>query len=340
MLGIALAFMALLAGVFGENPRQWLKQKKQQAVATHQTQRVLVLGDSFLCWWPIEHFLKKDLEQWGNENETGVLVRAYGGMGPLEYYDQYQLVRKDYEPQVVILFVYIGNDTTDVIYRPDTTPMRPEGLDPVIRNKPGVSRLFNISRSAHASDGPEFDWDAMAEASIDPDLIERAQRRLNDYKSTGDELVNPHLLNLGIGSKQYIHDNLMLSESPGKERWDDVEAPLQALVDACKKEGVALHLVIIPHTLQVDDSHLDFYRRAGFNVDPAWVGSSQPQAKLIDFCKRNNVPCLDLLPAFQKAAAQGQELYWRRDDHLNITGHQLAFKIVQEQILTSLPTSN
>ena len=66
--------------------------------------------------------------------------------------------------------------------------------------------------------------------------------------------------------------------------------------------------------------------------DYDWI---RAQSRLDDFCARNNIPYLDLLPAFTHSHAQGERLYIENNPHWNDAGNQLAaallFKALHDQ---------
>ena len=72
-------------------------------------------------------------------------------------------------------------------------------------------------------------------------------------------------------------------------------------------------------------SHVEFYKQLGFNIDPRVLDSSKPQTLLSDFCKKNNIAYLDLLPHFRQ---QTSELYLENDSHLNLAGDKLAAHLI------------
>jgi hypothetical protein len=101
--------------------------------------------------------------------------------------------------------------------------------------------------------------------------------------------------------------------------------------------GAQVCLVAIPSTVQVSRSHYDFYRRACFELDDRLLISTTPQDRLAELCRRKRAAFVDLLAPFRQAAAAGESLYWENDDHLSQAGHLLAFKVIDQQFLQTLP---
>lgn len=56
----------------------------------------------------------------------------------------------------------------------------------------------------------------------------------------------------------------------------------------------------------------------------------QPDVLLAQFCRQQNIPCLDLYQRFASAAQQGAVLYFSRDAHWNAAGHALAAETLWE----------
>jgi hypothetical protein len=95
----------------------------------------------------------------------------------------------------------------------------------------------------------------------------------------------------------------------------------------------AFVLVIIPELLQIKPDLLNLIIRA-YRIDPNDYNWLQPQLALNDFCIKNNIYCLDLLPIF-KEIQQEEPLYFGLDIHWNARGHLQAaneiFKFIKKE---------
>ncbi len=59
---------------------------------------------------------------------------------------------------------------------------------------------------------------------------------------------------------------------------------------------------------------------------------AEPRLHILNFCKAQNITCLDLLPALQVQANQNVQLYYFDDPHINAAGNQVVAKAVSEFI--------
>jgi hypothetical protein len=361
VLAILCAFVLLGLVRFEWTDR--FRKERQYERAKNKSRRILVIGDSFLAWWPVEHCLSKEIEKFCADRNIGLLNTAYGGFGPYEYKDQLETVGPEFMPGLVLLFYYVGNDLTDVQYRPNELPLRPEiqigmQFDSYVdsidahrvatlnsfspRQMPSgashgwaqiVAELFEERAFAASTSATyDFDWQKMADHGIDPQLIEWAQNRIQHPNRIGEEFVNPWLLNLALTSPTYLKDNVLMETPENKAAWNKVHDLLLRIRDKSRTLRTELCIIAIPSTVQVDKSHFSFYKKATFEVDERLSTSTKPQQLLADFCRDSDVEYIDLLPAF-KAYPEPSRLYWKSDDHLSDAGHQLAFETLRRRFL-------
>lgn len=90
--------------------------------------------------------------------------------------------------------------------------------------------------------------------------------------------------------------------------WRKIEANLHQAAFLLKERDAELVVVVFPSAIQ-------FGR--------AWTRPHY-QDKLLQLCRKEGIPCVDILPAFERTA-KAQELYWPGDlIHPNAKGHSLA----------------
>lgn len=308
--------------------------------------RILVLGDSQLTWWNLDHCLFEDIRQFCKTHDIGYVNAAKGGNGPIEYLDRMQAIGPDYKPNLVILFYYAGNDLTDVMYRSNQRPKEP-GLN-WIKQLEFKDEDFTKAREfdAFSSDRPvlqanqqqeilqgyDFDWEGFAKKGIDSAIIAYAKNRLYYPGKIGAEYVNPHVLVMGSWKPNYLYDNNRIDSPESEAAWEVVEEKLESIRVATESIGAELRLVCIPSTVQVDTSHFDFYRKITFRVGEELTSAQVPQDRLATWAARTKVPYIDLLPAF-KAHPSPATLYFENDDHLSNEGHLEAYQWVRQKFL-------
>ncbi len=150
LIGLLVGGFLVLFGVVQFDWTASFQRRMRTARAFAKPKRMVILGDSFLTWWPVEHCLKVDLEKFGERHGIGVINTAYGGFGPYEYLDQMRQIAPQLQPgDIVLQFYYVGNDLTDVQYRADDTPRRPEGTAPAVtaEERPQQTRLIPRRRA-------------------------------------------------------------------------------------------------------------------------------------------------------------------------------------------------
>ncbi|MEL6970995.1 MAG: hypothetical protein AAFO02_12575 [Bacteroidota bacterium] len=309
-------------------------------------QRILILGDSQLTWWNLDHCLFEDIRQFCKAHDLGYVNAAKGGNGPIEYLDRMQAIGPDYKPNLVILFYYAGNDLTDVMYRSNQRPKEP-GLNWIKQlnfkdedfAKAREVDAFSTKRPNLETDqkqeilrGYDFDWEEFARKGIDSTMIAYAKNRLYYPGKIGAEYVNPHILVMGSWKPDYLYDNNQMDSPESEAAWSVVANQLDAIKAVTSEIGAELRLVCIPSTVQVDSSHFDFYRKLTFRVGEALVSARAPQDRLTTWAALAKVPFVDLLPIF-KAHPNPATLYFENDDHLSNEGHLEAYNRVRQEIL-------
>ena len=85
------------------------------------------------------------------------------------------------------------------------------------------------------------------------------------------------------------------------------------MADECRGEEIFFGVVLFPFESQIRGECPDF-----------------PQKQLAEFCRKNNIPILDLLPIFKEASAE-KSLYLEKDDiHPNAGGHETTARAIAE----------
>ena len=101
-------------------------------------------------------------------------------------------------------------------------------------------------------------------------------------------------------------------------------ALLRSFVDAVRADGAELALIVVPGRDQVDRGSWE----AVLEANPAMSALSWDltglDRKLIEWCRREGVPCLSLLPSFEAHAEDGSTLHFHYDGHWTAAGHALA----------------
>jgi lysophospholipase L1-like esterase len=295
--------------------------------------RLLILGDSFIVPFGL---LARLLDEDFREHDVAVRNMAVSGTGPFEYLERLQQFGRTGQrlPDAVLLSYYAGNDLTDV---QDNPRFSPDATSTAIRTgAPGIPTLaadrwyhaFNLfhylePKFAEPPPRPVIDWNRYLESGVDPELVEQAK--------TGG--VNRWLFELASRNPHHLLDNILMETERNQLAWARGRELLSAIHDACREQGVELMLVMFPRSIQIDDSHFEFFERLKFDVDERTLSSRAPQDRMSELCAERGIPMLDLLPAFEGA---GANLYLPNDDHLNREGHHFAAERIVPWVLGHL----
>lgn len=131
------------------------------------------------------------------------------------------------------------------------------------------------------------------------------------------------------------------SDPLGKEAWDLTLALLKEFRRKTEAGGAHFVLVDIPFRGQVTRRYWDEFVATYPGVIKAGASfeRQEPQEVLKDFCNRESMRCLILLPIFRGAASQGAELFGERDIHWNAEGNRLATEALASLVEPLLSSS-
>jgi len=333
--------------------------------------RVMFLGDSFIAALqvaPEANLSVKTVE--ALEDRTGDAYQGLNlgvnGYSPLLYLLTYRTFAPQLDPHIVVAFVFVGNDFRDsvglvvgdrLIYdeRGEPIAVRPAidhesdlvWFDPFAGPVPvDEARLRIVS---------ERDWHrglpgAMRALVAVPICQQLHFRQVSASTPAGAEITDdPTLLPCGdedgevmaMCTKYELRNEMAIGEGNNAIYKDtfteddlaDIElslAPLRHLKREVDDDGRQLLLVVIPENHQVPGQGEAIKYRRGLEPGEV-ITSTAPQDLLAEFCERERIDCLDLLPVFQ--ANSDTFIYWADDSHLTPVGHQLVAETIASHLL-------
>jgi hypothetical protein len=246
--------------------------------------RIAALGDSFAIG-PAVPFADNYLTLL---ERPGVEVYNFGisGAGPREYLT---ILRRDvwrFQPDLVLLSVFVGNDITESLATPRHLDPGQHALYLLVQRS---WRIFTGRGQTSVTAGARC-----AGHSLSPQAFREVEaRRL---------AVCRHAVPNGL-----------------EKKWQQALAYLADLVTECRSHGVPLAVVLIPDEFQVNPAVLR-NALADAGLGDSTIDLNLPQRRLAEFFRARAVPCLDLLPAFGRAL----DLYAPCDTHWNIRGNHRA----------------
>jgi hypothetical protein len=252
--------------------------------------RIAALGDSFAVG-PAVAFADNYLTLL-EAKLPGTEVYNFGvsSAGPREYQ---AVLRQDvwpFQPDLVLLSVFVGNDITEALPTPRFLDPRQHALYLLLTRG---WRLMQESRRQTPTV-----W-AGAAARLPPRGLSR------------------------IAFREVEARRLTVCEAPPspslEKKWQRALAHLDRIVEDCRGRQVPLAVVLIPDEFQVNPAVLE-EALAEAGVQRSALDLGLPQRRLQAYFTRRGVPCLDLQPAF--AGCPGT--YAPCDTHWNERGNRLA----------------
>src|SRR3989344_39134 len=275
--------------------------------------KILLLGDSMTFGYGVEqeNSYPEILETLAGGNYT-FINSGVGGYSPDVEYIYLKEKGLKFNPDIIILGLYIGNDITDLesnewveldekglpkkivsnrYYIDDQNRMRTKGDENVIKNNPfpvlyGINVFLSYKSHAY--------------------IFLKERSKFLFYRLTEqEELIQKTIYG------NYYDKNLKLS-------WKNVESILMEINSLVNENGKDFVVVLIPSRDQFQEEKDNTYNFAN------------PNRRLMMFGGENNIIIMDLLPYF-KENSNPRDFYYKKDVHLNRNGHRfLAEKIYEE----------
>lgn len=305
--------------------------EKQSPLGTF---RIAVLGDSFVealqvelesTFWKV---MEGELSVCASLIGQHVEVLGFGGSGYGTAQERitYRTFVRQYQPDLVVLAFFIGNDVSD--------------------NSRALNNL--IDRPYYTYDGDRL--------TLDLSFRDRTQFRVSNLRRGHlVSLVDKVRLLQIVKETQHVYEQY-LHRMPGNpthlgpgtesqvfvpprnndwiEAWRVTEGILDALRDDVEKDGSRLWVLAIPAPEQV---HPDSSFRREFMKKLGVEDLSYPEARLQMWAERASVPFVELSNEFSRIGTQnGDSIYGFGDQigfgHWNENGHRLAGKILAQRI--------
>jgi hypothetical protein len=248
--------------------------------------RIVALGDSFAVGVVpyAENFLTRVDAALDAQQETEVLNFGVIGVGPGEYLHLWRTEARYFEPDLVLLCVFIGNDFERVR---EKSILHLGALHAAV-----VVRRLWLQRSWNPTgEGRDHAlMDPAAPTMAEPVFLDIERRRLEICRVERGRRI--------------------------EEGYARALARLDELCDELAAAGVRLCAVAIPDQFQVDDA---LFRRIASGRE-ADFDRELPNRRLAAFLASKGVPFLDLTPAV-RAAEQRGPTYKPCDTHWNAAGN-------------------
>ncbi|MCP4213182.1 MAG: SGNH/GDSL hydrolase family protein [bacterium] len=333
--------------------------------------RVVAIGDSFLDG-PHSEPLPMRLEQTPGfrDKQISVVNMSRGGIDPHQYYMLFKYAVAEYNPDMIVVFIYEGND----FRRMET--LKPELYDEPqrfferyptcsyygklfprttvffsdLRKKKFVHKWSDVSKYHRYRLQPLRDL-----TEISREMSKYIKKPAPEIKSYLDNVLLPSEIEelqrypvrldvfsylAGIGSGAEFTKRLYVKGRRPEINNKQVAASqvravarfLDAMKQTCQKEKILFKVVLIP-TSYIDPSCSDLYARMGAGNDPLFVGTRQIQtAQLKRNLKESNTDVLDL----NECLGGVPGTYLKFDTHWSIKGVELVAEYLEKVLIPEI----
>lgn len=278
---------------------------------TPGTARLLFLGDSFTAATevpPEENFTQRAAADLSEPDRPVEAVNlGISGFNTAQELLCWRTVGLEYQPDVVILALFAGNDLSDNVPELAATNipnfgLRPDGSLTALPFTPRWSKKPNWLR-----DSALYKWQKQ--------VTNRAVRKAQESQQ-----ILPR-----YGAYQAPTTEVW------KRAWAVTEAMLLALRDDTQAAGATLVVLLIPEQMQVDPAEWAANLATHPRMNEQTWNLDYPYARLTAFGKANAIEVIDATRPFKTAMAH-QPLYNVEDFHCNRAGHRLLARLVAERI--------
>ena len=267
-------------------------------------QRIMFLGDSFVAGLEVgmnDTFVSRIREAFSDVEVINAGTSGWSTEQELLFLEKRGLA---YNPDVVTLVYFIGNDQID-----------------------------NVGRPLFLYDGEELAFNT--KRPLSQSRLRSVYYTISSYYHTYNFFLILYWNIRELFSKPYGFDYddafvqyMQPIDPPDVARsWDKTLLLLDKIHDLLSEKNIPLVLVLVPEQIQ-ESSEL----RKERGLDDKELVIDKPQSILKEYAESRDIPIIDLLPAFQDP---DEPLHFEKDLHWNVAGHALA----AEEITTFLKTN-
>jgi hypothetical protein len=306
--------------------RHGLRDVEREFTKPAGTFRILVLGDSFVeaMHVPLEATFPRLLEQRLNADGgqpvevVAAGVSGYGTASELLYFER---TGKRYQPDLVVLAFYPGNDVKN------NSPVLEDTFKPVYASDGTLERIAGEWRERSSSKRPRL----LSYVYLRQMLLRHpqlAQSLVRHGWLRADALRTAPQRN-GIPVDYGVY--APVPDPQWQEAWTHTEHLLDQLREAVSASGARLVVAVLSTREQVyPDSWQQILKSHPRMQEQRW-DLDAPQDHIEAWCAEHTVPCVVLGPTFRAAAARGGEyLHYPHEGHWTVAGHRLAAAVLRD----------
>ncbi len=297
------------------------------------TFRILVLGDSFVeaMHVPLEATFARQLE--GRLNGRGggphieVVAAGVSGYGTASELLYFERTGKRYQPDLVLLAFYPGNDVKN------NSPTLEDTFKPVYASDGTLEKVVGEARDHHSSPWlPRLYSYLYVRQMV---LLRHPQfaESLMDHGLLRGEAIRTVPQRDGVPVDYGVYATPLLPE--WQEAWAHTERLLGELQSAATASGASFAIAILSTRDQIYPESWRQIVAAHPHMQGRTWDLDAPQHHVEAWCAQHAVPCVALGPTFATVAARGGEpLHYPHEGHWTAAGHRLAAETLEQFLET------
>jgi len=306
---------------FGHRDKERNKKKKNNLT------RILVLGDSFTVGFSVQQneTYSAVLEQLLTSQNKSVEVWNAGviAYSPDTEYLVLKNTINEIKPDIVIVSFYSGNDVVDIGMNEWIVG---DNNDNIVLPVKIISEVYTVENNQLILKKPDDDKyrQSMTQQYINILLLRFSHLYI---------LLKKSIYGVGTLDLEPIQMMHVQQSEEIQENWQKTKNLLKEMYIISEQNNASFSIVLIPSRMQVYDKEWNYVeRRFGKNK----LNRQLPQETLNEWCNKQKIQCIDLLPKLTSAYKETDEqLYYNLQDmHFTAYGNKITAEIIADEILT------
>lgn len=305
--------------------REGLRDVEHEYTKPADVFRILVLGDSFVeaMHVPLEATFTRQLQarlagdHAANKIEViGAGVSGYGTASELLYFER---EGKRYQPDLVLLAFYPGNDVKN------NSPTLEDTLKPVYGSDGALQKVVGQQTKPQLGGWRGLVARSAAYHYFRQVLLLRHPQLAHTLIQHGwlkAEAVHGAPEQDGVPVDYGIYAPAL--SPPWQEAWNDTDRLLRQLHQEVTASGARFAVAVLCTRDQIYPQWWQEVLAVHPHMQQQRWDLDGPQHRVQAWCVEHGVPCLALAPAFRAAAGGGESLHFHHDGHWTAAGHRLA----------------
>ena len=314
-----------------------LKYYNQPSVLDNSLQKdtVLILGDSFTAGSSNYPAIMQD---W--QNKYRIVNSAIPGTGILEALLIAPRRFKQFNPDIFIYQVYVGNDLYNIHY-----PVNWDTITPVRNIYWSIAQSFRsiwylnykngqIAYALKEADTLDLPTENAKKLDLSCEFFEQLQLEHEPFSPDKYTLRDKIILK----AEPWILENQIMIRRNRKKDYDLFLVKLKELLSYCEMPKCRAYVLVIPHAVQVNQHYIQDMQQLGakFSNPNEILSDEYPFIKnLRVFIHANglkNIQILNPIKDLRRSEAAGKSVYHQNDSHLNPYGQGIIAKFTLDKI--------